>query len=666
VPFAFPEFFMTRTLRITVALALIASACTATTTSTTTEPPITTQETESTDTTTTPQTEAGPFKGVFVETDCPFTVPDGTHPVCGRVDVPEDPEAPDGPTISLAVAVFVATGADSQPDPVIYLDGGPGGRTLATIQYSFKDLVAPFLDQRDVIVYDQRGVGFSEPNLGCPEVTAVGFDLLDDDITDTEHMAEYGNAIAECHDRVVADGARTRFYNSAASAADLASLRLALGYSEWNLFGISYGTRLALTTMRDHPEGIRSVVIDGVVPPQIDTEIAHPAIDERVMSALWSACETDSDCNTAFPNIRADFVDFTNSLNQTPVLVQGTDWLSGDVYDVLIDGDGFYQTVLGTLYSTSSIGTIPDMLDAARDGNFTAFESMLSNDLTSEAFFDIGQHLSVRCHDETPFNPQADVAAAIAAADVPQSEIPSFYNAVCAIWDDTGKAGIIEDVAISSDIPTLIVSGTLDPATPPSWAAEAAKTLSNSFIFEFENMGHGVIPSDACPMSMALAFVRDPSTSPDDSCNSNLGYPRWILPTAIAGPVNEVDAISEGGVAYDVEVPETWDSPFDNVWIAPGLGDVAIRIDIFDKARGLTLPALLGFLDDGDIPLVDTGPITDGTGLSWIRLQDSETMVLGSEDDNFIYAITFFAASREQTRYFEPVILPMLTSIQTK
>ncbi len=657
---------MKRSLRIIVALALVASACTATSTSTTTEPPATTQETESTDTTTTTQTETSAFKGVFVETDCPFTVPDDTHPVCGRVDVPENPDAPEGPMISLAVAVFVSTADDSQPDPVIYLDGGPGGRTLATIQYSFEDLVAPFLDQRDVIVYDQRGVGFSEPNLGCPEVTAVDFDLLDDDLTDTEYMAEYGAAIAECHERVVADGARTRFYNSAASAADLASLRLAMGYDEWNLFGISYGTRLALTTMRDHPEGIRSVIIDGVVPPQIDTEIAHPALDERVMSALWSACEADRDCSAAFPNIRADFVDFTNTLNENPVLLQGTDWLSGDVYDVLIDGDGFYQTVLGTLYSTSSIGTIPDMLDAARDGDFTAFESMLSNDLTSEAFFDIGQHMSVRCHDETPFNPEADVAAALAAADVPQSEIPSFYNAVCRIWNDTGTAGMIEDEAISSDIPTLIVSGTLDPATPPDWATEAAKTLSNSFKFEFENMGHGVIPSDECPMSMALAFVSDPSTSPDDSCNANLDYPRWILPVAIPGPVSDVAAVSDGNVEYDVSVPETWDSPFDNVWIAPGLGDVAFRIDIFDKASGLDLPTLLGFLDDGDVPLVDVGPVTDANGLQWMRIENSEKMVVGSDDGGFLYAITFFATSREQNRYFESVILPLLASIQTK
>ncbi len=658
---------MKRLLTFSIGFAFIAAACTAgssptTTTTTSVNPPADTTA----DKPKSPDATVGSddYKGAFTEGDCPFEIPDGTDPTCGTVELPEDSSDPTGPIITLAVAVFHSASAEPVADPIIYLDGGPGGRTLETIQYSFEDLVEPFLVNRDVVVYDQRGVGYSEPALSCPEALIVDFELLDDDISDTDYMDQYGAAIEACHDRVVADGVRTEFYNSAASATDLAYLRTALGYEQWNLFGISYGTRLALTTMRDHPEGIRSVILDGVVPPQIDTEVVHPAMDEDVMEALWAACASDSACGTAFPDLETRFAGIVETLNEKPVLVQGNDWLTGKVYDVLIDGDSFYQTIFGTLYSTSSIGAIPDAIAAAEVGEYSPFESMLSNDLTSEAFFDIGQHMSVRCHDETPFNAEADVAAALAAADVPQSEVPSFYNAICRIWDDTGQAGEIEDQAVTSDIPTLLTSGTLDPATPPAWAIEAQKTLTNSYLFEFKNMGHGVIPADDCPQSMALAFVNDPSTAPDDSCNQDLGYPNWITPPGtVEQAYTPIESVSDGEVAFAMDAPSDWDAPFDNVWVAPGLGDVAFRIDLFDTDVGISLPQLLEFLEDPENPFVVQAPIPDGLGRVWHVQANGEQLVLALEHDGNVYALTFFGSTRNQDRYKNTTLLHVISSL---
>ena len=214
--------------------------------------------------------------------------------LCGYLIVPEDRSDPDSQPISLHVAVFTSESEEPAPDPIVYLEGGPGGHALEIVPFIFEDRIAPFLTNRHFIVFDQRVVGYSEPNLDCPELIALTHETLDQQLSVEEQRAGGLSASLACRDRLIGEGVNLKAYTSAENAADLNALRQALGYEEWNLYGISYGTRLALTAMRDHPEGIRSVVLDSAYPLQVDLPTSLLSNADRAFSQLFGGVSGES------------------------------------------------------------------------------------------------------------------------------------------------------------------------------------------------------------------------------------------------------------------------------------------------------------------------------------------------------------------------------------
>src|SRR5579859_2041292 len=195
----------------------------------------------------------------YEQAECPYAKPAGHTVECGYLTVPEDRSNPsNGNVVKLAVAVFKSNSSTPQPDPVIYLEGGPGGRSLSDdgVDYYINDAFAPLLDKRDVILFDQRGTGYSTPSLACPEYFDANWNNEDKNLSAKAWEPITTQAVQDCHDRLVKQGVNLSDFNSAESAADVSDLRVALGYKEWNLYGISYGTRLGLTIMRDFPQGI--------------------------------------------------------------------------------------------------------------------------------------------------------------------------------------------------------------------------------------------------------------------------------------------------------------------------------------------------------------------------------------------------------------------------
>jgi Predicted hydrolases or acyltransferases (alpha/beta hydrolase superfamily) len=276
----------------------------------------------------------------FEWAECLFEIPEGRNVECGYLTVPEDRSQSDGSTIRLYVAIFRSPNENPAPDPVIYLAGGPGGNALEGIAYSFNDNFAPFLADRDVIVFDQRGTGYSEPSLAAPELINLTYETLDQDLTPKEYNELSLEALSDCHDRLVAEGINLGAYNSAENAADLNDLRIALGYEEWNLFGVSYGTRLALTAMRDYPEGIRSVILDSSCPLEVDLYYEGPTNANRAFRVFFDECASDLACSEAYPDLESVFYGVVDQLNSSPVIFPVTHPLSGETYDMLVDGDG--------------------------------------------------------------------------------------------------------------------------------------------------------------------------------------------------------------------------------------------------------------------------------------------------------------------------------------
>ncbi len=355
------------------------------------------------------------------------------------------------------------------------------------------------------------------PSLDCPEEDSV------DPLALGSATAAL-DAIGTCRERLVSAGVDLAAYDSAAIAADLTDLRKALGIAEWNLYGISYGTRVALTAMRDQPAGIRSVILDSVYPPQVDLYGQRASDAERAFDVLFAACSGDASCERRHPDLGAAFSAVASRFEQVPVTVTS----ERDGHQYRVDGETLVDFLFDEMYDTAAIPGLPAVIDDIDAGQYAELAQYLDDRAppdTSSGPDDIadGMHYSVQCSEEMPFT-SAD-AYASASASVPaivrDAFDPAFQQRVCGVWD-VPALGPIENQPVTSDIPTLILSGEDDPITPPAWAAEASATLSHSNVFEFPGAGHGILPDFGCAASMTAAFLDAPTVVPDASCMDGL------------------------------------------------------------------------------------------------------------------------------------------------
>jgi pimeloyl-ACP methyl ester carboxylesterase len=462
------------------------------------------------------------YQPVFNPAECAFLVPAGYRHYCGYLVVPENRAIPNSALIQLHVAVFQSLAEGPEPDPVVHLAGGPGSSSLEVAGYLFSQGLDAILERRDFIFFDQRGTGYSRPRLDCPERNALTATLLSGTLSDDQEFQAIVDAFHRCRDRLTAQGIDLSAYNSAASAADVNDLRLALGYDQLNLYGDSYGTRLALTVMRDYPEAVRSAVLDSTYPLEVNLYTTLAPNVERAFNVLFDDCAADPTCNAAYPNLRAVFYNLVDQLNVSPVTVLLS--MGGDDYPVLLTGDLLIDVLFGGLYNPVVTAGMPKMIYQIQAGEY----SILRNRL--RLYFDtssaLGMNTSVQCAEEVPFNSGED---AFTAAQGVQPAIGGFFSesaqplfTVCQDW--TGIApDPRENQPVTSDIPTLILAGEFDPITPPEWGQMTATHLANSYFYEFRGNGHWVTRSSRCALSITLSFLDNPLTPPDASCLGSQG-----------------------------------------------------------------------------------------------------------------------------------------------
>ncbi|MBK9968826.1 MAG: alpha/beta fold hydrolase [Holophagales bacterium] len=239
----------------------------------------------------------------FAPAACPIEVASDERIDCGVLLVPENREKPGSRTIRLPVMIFRSRSSHPAPDPLLFLGGGPGATSVAR-RRSGKGL--PFLDERDFIVLEQRGTRHAEPALRVPGINALTAEIAAGRVHGDAARTAFVDAAAGCRKALVASGADLDGYTSAASADDVEDLRKALGYEKWNLFGISYGTRLALTVLRRHPAGVRAVVLDSVLPPEASFDEGASQHLLRALGVVFDGCAVDRECSTAIPDLRSD------------------------------------------------------------------------------------------------------------------------------------------------------------------------------------------------------------------------------------------------------------------------------------------------------------------------------------------------------------------------
>ena len=459
------------------------------------------------------------YQPLFESAPCAFSVPSGTSPECGYLIVPENRSRLDSPWVRLHVAIFRSRLAQAVPDPVVHLAGGPGSSSMDVAGYMFNQGLDAILDQRDFILFDQRGTGYSQPRLDCPERASVTGQLLERGLTSPGFDQIILDAFRRCRDRLVGQGIDLSAYHSAASATDLNDLRIVLGYEKLNLYAVSYGTRLALTLMRDHPQAVRSAVLDSTYPLEVNLYTALAPNADRAFHVFFARCAADPACNAAYPDLQNFFYQLVDQLNASPILL--TFNIAGAPRTVRLDGSLLIDVLFVGLYNPAVTASMPEMIYDISRGEYDILRQRLA--LYFDSSGALGMQMSVQCAEELPFNAPEEAYAAAQAQSV-QPQVSAFYPAsvqplfaVCREWPALAPDPR-ENQPVTSDLPALILAGDHDPITPPEWGWMTAQNLSRAYFHEFPGHGHWVTRSSRCALSMALAFWNDPNVDPGYVC----------------------------------------------------------------------------------------------------------------------------------------------------
>ena len=478
---------------------------------------------------------------VFEETACEVQLPTGQRAAnasCGFVAVPEDRAQPSARMIKLPVVVLKATGPNPASDPLVYLGGGPGDPVLRGSMLNWTAaFAAPIQEKRDLVFFDPRGVDLSEPALDpCPERQQAFLENLTEASTVVEKGMRLVSAMRTCHDRMARNGVDFSAYTSAAIAADMVDLMTALGYREWNVYGLSYGGRIALTAMRDRPGPIRSVVLDSTLPIEVNHDADQAANGQRQLDTLLAACASDPSCDAAYPHLDQIFFHLVAQLNATPAVLHPRD-ANGETFTVVVTGDLLLLGITEALADDSLIPFLPILIGSAGAGEYTLLTQaagLLAGGGDSNFY---GMSYSVRCHEEIPFSTAAVIDAATAGVreEVREAVVPyttDVNRETCEFWGSKAPRAI-ENAPVLSPLPAMILTGEFDSLA--SYGPIMAHDLSRSFMFPFRGQGHVQIyghydPATApCAIHLIADFLDQPTHEPDSTCVNALPPPPFLV-----------------------------------------------------------------------------------------------------------------------------------------
>ncbi|MET8096554.1 alpha/beta fold hydrolase [Streptomyces sp. NPDC005236] len=470
----------------------------------------------------------------FVPGPCPRTadpVPALEGARCGTLAVPENRSRPQGRKITLSVAIVPAATRRHAPDPIVWFAGGPGDDAVSEAQLAVD---GGLNRDRDVIFMSQRGTYSADPVLTCPNIDEFNARALGLVYNAPSTGRLHVQATRACRASLTRRTADLAAYNTLESAADYADLRVALGIRRWNVFGISYGTELALTYMRTHPQGVRSVGIDGVLPPSLAGGAVTWKAAREGFDGLFTACARQPACNTRYPHLSQTFEGLVRRLEAHPVTTTVTVAGRPGPVKVTIDG-GVLVTWLTS--ATHVAEGVPRSIDELAHGNpQRVAEQWAGGKLSPQAIGRIahGLEYGVFCGEWTPFETEADVIRGgrrvfpsfprSVLANAPQ--LP-FLHADCRAWDIPAAPRSVRDVT-RSDIPTLVLSGGFDAQTAPSNGPYAARTLSRATTVTVPYVAHVVFAGSTCAQTITNSFFDSP-TAPDKSCLAGLQPPRFEI-----------------------------------------------------------------------------------------------------------------------------------------
>lgn len=427
---------------------------------------------------------------------------------CTTLSVPLNPDATDSDTLDLAIARIPARRQSGSSDAFTLLAGGPGQSAIESfpaVAFAFRHI----MQDHDVILIDQRGTGDSL-RLTCPqEADSLGVEFDDDPALLTE-------SAQTCLNQLESD---PRYFTTSVAVKDLETVRETLGVSQWNLYGISYGTRVALHYLRRYPDKVRTLVLDAVVPPTVPLGPDIASLAQRSLDIIFERCADSPGCFEAFGDLNTATAELLDSLKAQPRTITYEDVASGKIKTMEFTWQHLAVTLRLLSYSSQTASILPSMLhEAIANDNFAplARQAMLQTQSLGDSMA-TGMHHAVICTEDAPYMSVGADKSTEAKPSYMGDQVVSSLLATCAGW----PVGILDDdfrQAVESAVPTLILSGEADPITPPSYGDEVAESLSQSRHIINSQQGHMQAPFGCMPVLLAQFVETADAQSLDTSC----------------------------------------------------------------------------------------------------------------------------------------------------
>lgn len=430
----------------------------------------------------------------------------------GYLVVPENRHAPGSRNIRLPFVLEKSRNPAAPPDPILFTAGGPGGSTLGAAKRRARQ---PLLDERDLILLEQRGTHWAQPSLEAPEIDAAlrsGWATRLDGRPDPTAMRR---ALRAAKRRFEAEGVDLAGYTTEESAADIEDLRRLLELPALNLYGVSYSTKLMLTVLRDHPEGIRSALLDSVLTPESDWDEEAPANILDVLDRAIAVGRKDDRLQEACRDLCRRFLRVLEAADHRPVRIPLKSPKDGSPLTARLGSAGLMDAVYAGLETAGGIRRTLEAMDAATRGDFRPFAPLVEEGFGSSQGAAWGMRLSVWCNEEFPFERLARIRR---PAGLPKALRRWTQTAVpLEAWTawPKGHPEPRENEPVQSEVPILIASGEFDPDTPERWARAAMARLPRARLLSFPGMSHAPLFTHPEGARIMKAFFDDPERPPD-------------------------------------------------------------------------------------------------------------------------------------------------------
>ena len=413
----------------------------------------------------------------------------------GSIPVVENRTTGKGRTINISFILIPAIKNDSELPPLFFIEGGPGAAASSSVHY-FADSTNPYHQDRDIVLVDSRGTGNSNA-LHC--LSTQQKENLQQQFDEMYPEA----AVKQCHDSLSKIADLTQ-YTTVNIVKDLEEVRKSLGYDKISLMGLSYGTRVSLVYMRMFPESIDRVVLISPVTTYAKMPKYHASFAQHSLDMVLEDCAKDEACNKAFPNLKAEFEQLKNKF---PISYELTG-ANGKLAKITIPWYAFHTKMRSMLYSPNGIRSVPNLIHQIWLGNIDLFVNLFPNGRDIDLFIADGLYLCVTCAEDVPFIEEELIDSLTKGTFLGSYRIDQQKRA-CKYWSRGEIPGDYLE-PVHSFVPTIIISGSFDPVTPPSMAKEIASTLTNSILVIIPRMAHSAdgLSNENCMDKIIERFLK--------------------------------------------------------------------------------------------------------------------------------------------------------------